>query len=159
MSLPAPTIRKTVPEHQSPLHQTDQQLFSPGCESPELTSPRPSLEPHTNHLPPPPQPYHITGKNCHFVQFKVYYTQVSGPVQTTCFDTLSSIRTRHFHTLLCVHKSHKRLSNICMFTCSCTTNHRTLFPSQLLESFSFLHRYSICEAFVQLYSLYSLVYV
>ncbi len=40
-SLPAPTIRKTVPEHQSPLCQTAQQLFPPGCESPELKSPRP----------------------------------------------------------------------------------------------------------------------
>ncbi len=87
--------------------------------------------------PPPPQPYHVTGKKLSnfFVQFKVCYTQVS--VQTTCSNTLSSIRTRHFHTLLCVHKSHKRLSDICMFTCSCTTNHLTLFPSQLLECFSF----------------------
>ncbi len=31
-----------------------------------------------------------------FVQFKVCYTQVSGPVQTTCSNTLSSMRTRHF---------------------------------------------------------------
>ncbi len=86
---------------------------------------------------PPPQPYHVTGKKLSnfFVQFKVCYTQVS--VQTTCSNTLSSIRTRHFHTLLCVHKSHQRLSHICMFTCSCTTNHLTLFPSQLLECFSF----------------------
>ncbi len=37
-SLPAPTIRKTVLEHQSLLCQTAQQLFSPGCESPELKS-------------------------------------------------------------------------------------------------------------------------
>ncbi len=47
-SLPAPTIRKTVPEHQSPLRQTAQQLFPPGCESPELKSPRPPLKPHAN---------------------------------------------------------------------------------------------------------------
>ncbi len=47
-SLPAPTIRKTVPEHQSPLRQTAQQLFPPGCESPELRSPRPPLKPHAN---------------------------------------------------------------------------------------------------------------
>ncbi len=33
-SLPAPTIRKMVPEHQSLLRQTAQQLFPPGCESP-----------------------------------------------------------------------------------------------------------------------------
>ncbi len=51
-SLSAPTIRKTVPEHQSPLRQTAQQPFPPGCESPELNSPRSSLKPHTNPLPP-----------------------------------------------------------------------------------------------------------
>ncbi len=58
-SLPAPTIRKTVPEHQSPLRQTAQQLFPPGCERPELRSPRPPLKPHAHpyllkHGPPPP---------------------------------------------------------------------------------------------------------
>ncbi len=42
-----------------------------------------------------------------FVQFKVCYTQVSGPVQTACSNTLSSICTRHFHTLLCVHNPTK----------------------------------------------------
>ncbi len=47
-SLPAPTIRKMVPEHQSPLRQTAQQLFTPGCESPKLKSPRPPLKPHAN---------------------------------------------------------------------------------------------------------------
>ncbi len=60
-SLPAPTIRKTVPEHQSLLRQTAQQLFPPGCESPELKSPRPPLKPHANpyllkHGPSPPTP-------------------------------------------------------------------------------------------------------
>ncbi len=29
--------------------------------------------------------------------------------------------------------------NVCMFTGSCTTNHLTLFPSQLLECLSFAH--------------------
>ncbi len=102
-----------------------------------------------DHLPPspkPPQPYHTKEKTvCNFfVQFKVCYTQVSGPVQTTCSNTLSSMRTRHFsHTAVCT-QSHKRLSNICMFTCSCTTNHLVLFPSQLLDSQCFsLHMYSI----------------
>ncbi len=80
-SLPAPTIRKTVPEHQSPLRQTAQQLFPPGCESPEPKSPRPPLKPHANpyllkHGPPPspntPQPYHTKEKTVwnFFVQFK-----------------------------------------------------------------------------------------
>ncbi len=42
-------------------------------------------------------------------------------------------------------QSHKRLRNICMFTCSCTTtNHLVLFPSQLLDSQCLsLHMYSI----------------
>ncbi len=75
-SLPAPTIKKTVPEHQSPLRQTAQQLFPPGCESPELRSPRPPLKPHANpyllkHGPPPPlqtppQPYHTKEKTVNF---------------------------------------------------------------------------------------------
>ncbi len=118
-SLPAPAIRKTVPEHQSPLHQTAQQLFPPGCESPELKSPRPHLKPHANPYllkhgpPPPPQPYHTKEKTVwnFFLQFKVCYTQVSGPIQTTCSNTLSSMRTRHFpHTAVCTqsHKRHKR---------------------------------------------------
>ncbi len=58
--LPAPTIRKTVPEHQSPLRQTAQQLFPPGCKSPELNSHRHSLKPYKPLPPvtrtdPPPQ--------------------------------------------------------------------------------------------------------
>ncbi len=51
-SLSAPTIRKTVPENQSPLHQNGQQIFPSGFENPELKSHRPSLKPHTNPLPP-----------------------------------------------------------------------------------------------------------
>ncbi len=85
-SLPALAIRKTVPEHQSPLRQTAQQLFPQGCESPEPKSPRPPLKPHANpyllkHGPPPPplqntpQPYHTQKKKKKkklnfFVQFK-----------------------------------------------------------------------------------------
>ncbi len=39
----------------------------------------------------------------------------------------------------------KAIDNICMFTCSCTTNHLVLLPSQLLDSQCFsLHMYSIC---------------
>ncbi len=102
-TLPALTIRKTVPEHQSPLRQTAQQLFPPGCESPELRSPRPPLKPHANpyllkHGPPPlskntPQPYHTKEKKAvnFFCAIQVCYTQVSGPVQTTCSNTLSSM--------------------------------------------------------------------
>ncbi len=39
---------RRLPEHQSPLRQTAQQLFPPGCESPQLKSPRPPLKPHAN---------------------------------------------------------------------------------------------------------------
>ncbi len=94
------------------------------------------------HGPPPNLPHHRKKLSNFFVQFKVCYTRLSGPVQNTRSNTLSSIHTRHFHTLLCVHKSHKRLSNICMFTCSCTT---ILFPRQLLEYFSFC----TCTVFVR----------
>ncbi len=170
-SLPAPTIRKMVPEHQSPLRQAAQQLFPPGCESPELRSPRPLWNPTQTptpwnmDTPPPPSPNtpltlpHQRKKTVNFfVQFKVCYTQVSGPVQTTCSKTLSSMRTRHFsHTAVCT-QSHKRLSNICMFTCSCTTNHLVLFLSQLLDSQCFsLHMYSIYVK--QSYSLYFLSFI
>ncbi len=63
--------------------QTAQQLFPPGCESPELRSPRPPLKPHANPYllkhgpsPPPPSKHPPTlphqRKNCElsFVQSK-----------------------------------------------------------------------------------------
>ncbi len=119
-SLRAPTIRKTVPEHQSPLRQAAQQLFPPGCESPEPKSPRPPLKKpmqtptswNTDHPPPPLQtlPNLTTPKKklCElFCAIQVCYTQVSGPVQTTCSNTLSSMRTRHFFTHCCVHNPTK----------------------------------------------------
>ncbi len=78
--------------------------------------PAPPLKPHTNHRPPetwntnPPNLTHQREKKLSnfFVQFKVCYAQVGGPVQTTCSNTLSSISTRHFHTLLCVCKSEQK---------------------------------------------------
>ncbi len=72
---------------------------------------------HLTQPPPPPQSYHITEKNCQtFLFLKVCYTQVSGPVQTTCSNTLSSICTRHFHTLLCVHNPTKdSVIYVCFF--------------------------------------------
>ncbi len=129
--------QETVPEHQSPLRQTAQQLFPPGCESPELNSHRRSLKPHTNPLPPetwttpPSLPHHK--KNCQTFLFNSKCAkQVSVPVQTTCSNTLSSICTRRYCVYIIPQKS-----NICMFICSWTTNHLTPFPSQLLECFSF----------------------
>ncbi len=112
-----------------------------------------------DHPPPSKHPPTLPHqrKNCMklFCAIQVCYTQVSGPVQTTCSNTLSSMHTRHFsHTAVCT-QSHKRLSNICMFTCSCTTNHLVLFLSQLLDSQCFsLHMYSIYVK--HSYSLYFL---
>ncbi len=161
-SLPAPTIRKTVPEHQSPLHQTAQQLFPPGCESPELRSPRPPLKPHANPLPPetwtisPPPlqtpPNLTTPKKklwtFFFVQFKCATHRWVG-LHKPPVAAHSPLCTRHFsHTAVCT-QSHKRLSNICMFICSCTTNHLVLFPSQLLtHNVSLCTCTVLCEAFV-----------
>ncbi len=77
-----------------------------GCESPELKSPRPPSETPCNPLPPEtwtpppppppspniPQPYHTKEQNVNFFcAIQVCYTQVSGPVQTTCSNTLSSM--------------------------------------------------------------------
>ncbi len=107
-SLPAPTIRKTVPEHQSPLRQTAQQLFPPGCESPELRSPRPPSEtpckPPTSwnmdHLPPTspntPQPYHTKEKTVNFfVQSKCATHRWVGLYKPPVV-THSPLCTRHF---------------------------------------------------------------
>ncbi len=160
-SLPAPTIRKTVPEHQSPLRQAAQQLFPPGCESPETKSPCPPLKKNMqtptswnmDQATPPPSPntpQHYQPKekkklNFLFFQFKCATHSWVGlykpPVVT--HSPLCTLDTFP-NTAVCT-QSHKRLSNICMFTCSCTTtNHLVLFPSQLLDSQCFsLHMYSI----------------
>ncbi len=91
-----------------------------------------------------------------FVQFKVCYTQVSGPVQTTCSNTLSSICTRHFHTLLCVHNPTKDSVIYACLYAHATTNLLTLFTSQLLECFSFC----TCTVFARhLHSLYFFLFM
>ncbi len=98
--------------------------------------PRPPLKPHANPYPlkhgppPPPQPYHTKEKtvNFFFVQFKCATHRWVGLYKPPVV-THSPLCTRHFsHTAVCT-QSHKRLSNICTFTCSCTTNHLVLFPS------------------------------
>ncbi len=78
-------------------------FFPPGCESPELKLPRPPLKPHAipyllKHGPSPPPPSkhpptlpHQRTKCKLFCAIQVCYTQVSGPVQTTCSNTLSSM--------------------------------------------------------------------
>ncbi len=144
------------------LRQTAKQLFPPGCESPELKSPRPPLKPHANpyllkHGPPPPpppppppspntpQPYHAKEKNCmklFFVQFKCATHRWVGLYKPPVV-THSPLCTRHFsHTAVCT-QSHKRLSNICMFTCSCTTNHLVLLT----------HNVSLCTCTVFMWSI------
>ncbi len=45
--------------------------------------------------------------NFYFCAIHVCYTQVSGPAQATCSNTLSSTRTRHFHTTPCAHNPTK----------------------------------------------------
>ncbi len=63
--------------------------------------------PSPNTPPPPPTLPHQRKKLWTFLFFvlcaiQVCYTQVSGPVQTTCSNTLSSLRIRHFsHTAVC----------------------------------------------------------
>ncbi len=77
------------------------QLTPPLSETPY----KPPTSWNMDHLPPhPPPTLPHRRKNCQtfFVQFQVCYTQVSGPVQATCSNTLSSILTRHVsHITVC----------------------------------------------------------
>ncbi len=167
-SLPASTIRKTVPEHQSPLRQTAQQLFPPGCESPEPKSPPPPLKPHANpyllkHGPdPPPLPPSLNTpnlttpkkKNC-MKLFILCNSKCATHRRVGLYKppvvTHSPLCTRYIsHTAVCT-QSTKTYStyNICMFTCSCTTNHLALFPSQLLT-----HNVSLCTCTVFMWSIH-----
>ncbi len=108
-SLSAPTIRKTVPGASEPAPPDCSTAFSPRLWEPwtQITPP-PSetpmqtptsckpLPPETwtpppQNTPPPPTLPHQR-KNCElFLCNSVCYTQVSGPVQTTCSNTLSSM--------------------------------------------------------------------
>ncbi len=83
-----------------------------------------------------------------FVQFKCATHRWVGPYKPPVV-THSPLCTRHFsYTAMCT-QSHKRLSNICMFTCSCTTtNHLVLFPSQLLT-----HNVSLCTCTIFMWSI------
>ncbi len=75
----------------------------------ELKSPCPSLKPHTTSYPAPPPPPPPTTLPHHrkktvelFLCNSKCATQVSGPVQATCSNPLSSIHTRNFsHTTVC----------------------------------------------------------
>ncbi len=86
-----------------------------------------------------------------FVQFKcATHRWVHKPPVVTHSPLLALDTFTHY----CVHIiPHKTDCNICMFTC--TTNHLTLFPSQLLERLSFAH----VQYLSHLHSLYFLVYV
>ncbi len=148
--------QEDVPEHQSPLRQTAQQ----NC--PEPKSPRPPLKPHatptswTWTVSPTPQ----TSPTLPHQRKKLsetFFCAIQSVLHTgewACTNHLQKHTllycTRHFsHTAVCT-QSQKRLNNICMFTCSCTTNHLVLFPQQLLDltMFLFAHVQYLCEAFV-----------
>ncbi len=100
-SLPAPTIRKTVPEHQRPAPPDCSTAFSPGWEPWTQITPPPLWNPmqtptswNMDHPPSPKHPPtlpHQRKKLNFFCAIQVCYTQVSGPVQTTCSNTLSSM--------------------------------------------------------------------
>ncbi len=117
------------------------------------------MQPPTPTSPPPPPTLPHQRKYCElfFVQFKCATHRWVGPYKPPVV-THSPLCTRHFSYIAICTKSHKRLRNICMFTCSCTTNHLILFPSQLLDSQCFsLHMYSIyVKHSHNLYSLYFL---
>ncbi len=94
--------------------------------------------------PPPPTPYHISGKT---VNFYLCGIQVSGPAQATCSNTLSSACTRHFHTPLCVHNPTKDWLKYMTVMYVCLLAHApqiTLHcsPASCLNV-SLLHMYSI----------------
>ncbi len=119
-----------------------------------------------DHPPPPntPQPYHTKEKktvwNFFLCNSKCATHRWVGLYKSPVVTHAPLCTLDTFHTLLCT-QSHKRLHNICMFTCSCTTNHLVLFPSQLLDSQCFsLHMYSIyVKQSFSLYSLYFLSFI
>ncbi len=80
-------VRALNSDHPAPLWNPCKPL------PPETRTPPPPPSP----LQTPPQPYYTKEKTVNFFcAIQVCYTQVSGPVQTTCSNTLSSMRTRHF---------------------------------------------------------------
>ncbi len=152
-SLPAPTIRKTVPEHQSPLHQTAQQFFPPGCESPELRSPRPPLKPHANpyllkHGPPHQTPSNLTTPKKKtvnfFVQFKcathrwvgLYKPPVAAhyPLCTRHFSYTIPQKTQQYMYVYMLMHYHKSL---------CTVPQLAAWLTMFLSA----HVQYLCEAF------------
>ncbi len=162
-SLPAPTIRKTVPEHQSPLRQTAQQLFPPGCESPELRSPRPPLKPHANpyllkHGPPPiplslsKTPPNLTTpkkkKWTFFVQFKCATHRWVGLYKPPVV-THSPLCTRHFskhcyvYTIPQKTQQYMYVYMLMHYKSSCTVPQ----PAAWLTMFLSAHVQYLCEAF------------
>ncbi len=166
-SLPAPNIRKTVPEHQSLLRQTAQQLFPPGCESPELKSP---LKPHANpyflkHRLPLQTPPNLTTPKQKTVNFFLCNSKCAThrwvglykpPVET--HSPLCALDT--FHTLLCVHNPTKDSAiYVCLHAhalqmilyCSPASCWLTMFLSAHVQYYV-KHSYS-------LYSLYSLYFL
>ncbi len=134
------------------------QITPPPSETPCKPLPPETWTPPPSPNTPPTLPHQR--KNCElfFVQFKCATHRWVGLYKPPVV-THSPLCTRHFSYIAICTQSHKRLRNICMFTCSCTTtNHLVLFPSQLLDSQCFsLHMYSIyVKHSHSLYSLYFL---
>ncbi len=136
-------VRALNPNHPTPLWNLMQTPTSWNMDHPPLS-------------PNTPQPYHTKEQLCEtfLCNSKCATHRWVGPYKPPVVTHSPLCALDTFHTLLCT-QSHKRLRNICMFTCSCTTNHLVLFPSQLLDSQCFsLHMYSIYVK--HSYSLYFL---
>ncbi len=123
---------------------------------PSSETPCKPLPPETWTPPPPPPPSKHPPtlphqrKNCElFCAIQVCYTQVSGPVQITCSNTLSSMRTRHFsHTAVYTipQKTQKYMYVYMLmhYKSSCTVPQQAAWLTMFLSA----HVQYLCEAFV-----------
>ncbi len=84
----APWTQITPTPSETPCKPLPPETWTPPPSLPSPPSPPHPLTPSPNTL----QPYHTKEKNCElFWAIQVCYTQVSGPVQTTCSNTHSSM--------------------------------------------------------------------
>ncbi len=126
--------------------------FSPGCESPELNSPRPSLKPHTNpfllkHGPSHPHK-HPPPPNLTASQKKTETFLCNSKSHVFALNT--------FHTLLCVHSPTKdSIVYVCLHA------HALWITLHCSPASCLTYDVSLCTCIhlKLLYSLYFLVYV
>ncbi len=134
-------------------------VFSPWLREPWTQLTPPLSETHTNPLPPeiwtisppPPQPYHITGKNCQtFLCNSKCATHRWVGLYKPHVVTHSPLFTLDtFHTLMCVHNPTKdSVKYVCLHDHALKLSYTLPQPAAWLTMFS-LYMYSICEAFVQ----------